>query len=98
VPTRGELGESIAQVARSNAYAWTGTCNEVRVARQTNAAQRGWARVRRAFGKPKPVQYDLRCEGYYTLKLDGRGEVAKAHEAAAPETVIVLVSDLRKGG
>ena len=96
VPSRSELDASIAQVVRSNAYAWTGTCNEVRTPKDRNAAQRGWAKVRKAFGKPKPVQYDVRCEGNFTLKLDGKGDVVRARESATPETVILLVRDLRK--
>jgi len=97
VPTRTELLDSVAQVARSSAYAWTGTCNEVRTARRGNAAQRGWAKLRKAVGKPKAVQYDVRCEGNYTLLLDGKGEQVHAREAATPETVIVLVRDLHHG-
>jgi hypothetical protein len=97
VPTRTELHDSIAQVARSDAHAWTGTCNEVRIARRGNAAQRGWAKIRKAVGKPKAVEYDVRCEGNFTLKLDGKGNVAKAREGATPDTVIVLVRDLRRG-
>jgi hypothetical protein len=94
VPTRNELNASIAQVVRSPASAWTSTCHEVRVARPANAAKRGWARVRKAFGKPKPVAYDIRCDGHYALKLDGRGDTAKAYGAAAPETVVVLVREI----
>ena len=96
VPSRAELEASIAQVERLDAYAWTGTCHEVRVARSRNAAQRGWAKVRKAFGKPKPVQYDVRCEGDFTLKLDGRGDTAVARENATADTVMVLVRDLRR--
>jgi hypothetical protein len=96
VPSRGELDSSIAHVATSSGYAWTDTCNEVRVARSRNAAQRGWAKVRKAFGKPKPVQYDVRCDGHFTLKLDGKGEIAKAQGSSAPETVVVLVRDMTK--
>jgi hypothetical protein len=96
VPSRAELDASIAQVAHLDAYAWTGTCHEVRVARSRNAAQRGWAKVRKAFGKPKAVQYDVRCEGDYTLKLDGKGDTAVPREAATAETVMVLVRDLRR--
>jgi hypothetical protein len=96
VPSRSELDASIAQVKRLDAYAWTGTCHEVRVAKSRNAAQRGWAKVRKAFGKPKPVQYDVRCEGDYTLKLDGKGDTAVPREGATADTVMVLVRDLRK--
>jgi len=96
VPSRTELDESIAQVVRLDAYAWTGTCHEERVARSRNAAQRGWAKVRKAFGKPKPVQYDLRCEGDYTLRLDGKGDDAVPRKSATADTVIVLVRDLRR--
>jgi formylglycine-generating enzyme required for sulfatase activity len=96
VPSRSELDASIAQVARLDAYAWTGTCHEVRVAKSRNAAQRGWAKVRKAFGKPKPVQYDVRCEGDYTLKLDGKGDTAVPRDGATSDTVVVLVRDLRK--
>jgi hypothetical protein len=95
VPTRAELDPMLAHVARVPAYAWSSTCHDVRVARPANAAKRGWARVRKAFGKPKPVAYDLRCDGHYALKLDGRGDAAKAYRAAAPETVVVLVRELR---
>jgi formylglycine-generating enzyme required for sulfatase activity len=96
VPSRAELDASMAQVVRANAYAWTSTCNEVRVYHSRNAAQRGWARVRKAFGKPKPVTYELRCDGNYTLKLDGKGEVAEARESASPDTVVVLVREPRQ--
>jgi hypothetical protein len=96
VPSRAELEASIAQVKRQDAYAWTGTCHEVRVARSRNAAQRGWAKVRKAFGKPKPVQYDVRCEGDFTLKLDGKGDTAMARESATADTVVVLVRELRR--
>ena len=95
VPSRSELDEAMAQVARSDGYAWTGTCHEVRVARSRNAAQRGWAKVRKAFGKPKPVEYDLRCEGNYTLKLDGKGDNAEPRESASPNTLVVLVREGR---
>ena len=95
VPTRSELDASLPQVARANVYAWTDSCNEVRVARSRNAAQRGWAKVRKAFGKPKPVQYDVRCDGHFALKLDGEGKDAKALENSAPDTVVVLVRDRR---
>jgi hypothetical protein len=95
VPTRPELAASTAQVVRANAYAWTQSCNEVRVYHSRNAAQRGWARVRKVFGKPKPVPYELRCDGHYALKLDGRGETARALEGGPPEAVVVLVRELR---
>jgi hypothetical protein len=94
VPTRTELAAGIAQVASAPAYAWTSSCNEVRVARPSNVAKRSWARVRKVFGKPKPVQYDLRCDGHFTLKLDGRGSTAKAQDRATPETVVVLVREV----
>ena len=97
VPTRTELGASITQLATTSAYAWTSTCNEVRVARPRNVGQRSWAGVRKLFGKPKPRQYDTRCDGYYTLKLDGRGKAAKAQGQASPSTVVVLVRDLEAG-
>jgi hypothetical protein len=96
VPSRGELDAGIAQVVRSKGYAWTGTCNEVRVARPRNAAQRGWSKVRKAFGKPKPVEYDLRCDGHFTLKLDGEGKQAIARVDAVPEAVVVLVREMKK--
>jgi hypothetical protein len=96
VPSRSELDASIAQVARSSAYAWTDTCHEVRTARRGNAAQRGWAKLRKAVGKPKAVQYDVRCEGNYTVKLDGVGKTAVAREGATPDSVILLVRDLRR--
>jgi len=96
VPSRSELDEGMAHVAHLDAYAWTGTCNEVRVARSRNAAQRGWAKVRKAFGKPKPVEYDLRCEGNYTLKLDGKGDVAKPREGSSPDTLVVLLREATK--
>ena len=95
MPTRAELDASIAQVARSDTYAWTSTCHQVRTAKPRNAAQRGWAKLRKAVGKPKPVQYDVRCAGDYTLKLDGKGETAVARESATADTVLVLVRDLR---
>jgi hypothetical protein len=98
VPSRGELDSSIGHVARSSGYAWTDTCNQVRVARSRNAAQRGWAKVRKAFGKPKPVEYDVRCDGHFTLKLDGKGGSAKAQQGSGPETVVVLVRDMDKLG
>ena len=96
LPTRSELDAGMAQVARVDAHAWTSTCNEVRVAKDRNAAQRGWAKVRKAFGKPKPVEYYTRCEGNFTLKLDGKGDTAKAREAASPDTVLVLVRESRR--
>jgi len=96
VPSRPELQESMAQVAHMNAYAWTGTCNEVRVARSRNVAQRGWAKVRKAFGKPKPVEYDIRCEGNFALKLDGHGDVANARNRTSADTVVVLVREPAK--
>jgi hypothetical protein len=95
VPTRTELDATIAQVARVPAYAWTGTCNEVRVARSANVAKRSWARVRKVFGKPKPVEYDIRCDGHFALKLDGHGESAKVERDGSPATVLVLVRDVR---
>jgi hypothetical protein len=94
VPSREELQSAIAQVVRTNAHAWTGTCNEVRHYQSRNAVQRGWSHVRKAFGKPKPVPYSVRCEGNYTLKLDGRGGAATARESAAPETVVVLARNV----
>jgi hypothetical protein len=95
VPTRTELEASIAQVVTARAYAWTSSCNEVRVARPSgNVAKRSWARIRKAVGKPKPVQYDIRCDGHFTLKLDGHGGTAKAQERATPETVVVLVREV----
>jgi hypothetical protein len=57
-------------------------------------AKRSWARIRKAVGKPKPVQYDIRCDGHFTLKLDGHGGTAKAQERATPETVVVLVREV----
>jgi hypothetical protein len=93
VPTRTELESSIAQIRAAPAYAWSSTCREVRVARPRNAAQRSWSRVRKWVGKPKPVQYDIRCEGHYALKLDGAGATAKAYEHANAQTVVVLVRE-----
>jgi hypothetical protein len=95
VPTRAQLEASLAQVAAAPVHAWTSTCNEVRVARPENVARRSWARVRKWVGKPKPVQYDLRCEGHFTLKLDHRGAAADVRSRAAPDTVVVLVREIR---
>jgi hypothetical protein len=95
VPTRNELEASVSQVARLNALAWTSTCREVRVARRGNVAQRSWSRIRKAVGKPKAVEFDVRCDGNYALKLDGDGKHAEARERAFADSVIVLVRDLR---
>jgi hypothetical protein len=97
VPSRAELEASIARVAHVPAYAWTGSCNEVRVAVSRNAAQRGWSRLRRWVGKPRPAQYEVRCDGHYALKLDGHGSVARAQQSATPESVVVLVRDVPAG-
>jgi hypothetical protein len=95
VPTRAELGASLARVAAAPANAWTSTCNEVRVARPENVARRSWERVRKWVGKPKPVHYDLRCEGHFTLKLDHRNATAEVRSRPAPDTVVVLVREIR---
>jgi hypothetical protein len=42
------------------------------------------------------VQYDVRCEGDFTLKLDGKGDTAVARESATADTVMVLVRELRR--
>jgi hypothetical protein len=94
VPTRTELAASMAQVARLKAYAWTTTCREVRVARRGNVAQRSWSRLRKVVGKPRAVQYDLRCDGNYTLRLDGEGKTAEARERAFADSVVVLVREI----
>jgi hypothetical protein len=89
------LQSAVSQVVRADARAWTGTCNEVRHYQSRNAVQRGWSRVRKVFGKPRAVPYEVRCEGNYTLKLDGRGADASAQESTTPKTVVVLVRDLK---
>jgi len=94
VPSRTELAGAIARVAPAPAHAWTSTCREVRVARPRNVAQRSWSRVRKWVGKPKPVQYDVRCDGHYALKLDGGdGTSATAYEQASSQTVVVLARE-----
>ena len=95
VPTRAELAAGMAQVARMKAYAWTSTCHEVRVARRGNVAQRSWSRIRKVVGKPRAVQYDVRCDGNYMLRLDGQGKSAVARERAFADSLVVLVRDLR---
>jgi hypothetical protein len=96
VPTRAELEPSMAQVVRMNAYAWTSTCREVRIARRGNVAQRSWSRIRKAVGKPKAVQYEVRCDGHFSLKLDGEGKTAQARERAFADQVVLLVRDVSK--
>jgi hypothetical protein len=95
VPTRSELGATIAQVATAPAYAWTSTCNEVRVAQPRNVASRTWSGVRKLFGKPPTAQrVETRCDGHFALKLDGRGTVARVQEEATPETAVVLIREM----
>jgi hypothetical protein len=84
----------MAQVVRMNAYAWTSTCREVRIAHRGNVAQRSWSRIRKAVGKPKAVQYEVRCDGHFALKLDGTGKTAEARERAFADQVVVLVREL----
>jgi hypothetical protein len=96
VPSRSELDASMPQVVRMNAFAWTSTCKEVRIAHRGNVAQRGWSRIRKAVGKPKAVQYEVRCDGNFALKLDGEGKNAEARERAFADQVVVLVRDVRK--
>ena len=101
VPTRAELGATIAHVATAPAYAWTSTCNEVRVAQPRNVASRTWSGVRRLFGKPPTAQrVETRCDGHFALKLDGRGAEASVLSQATPKTAVVLVRQMagERGG
>lgn len=50
VPTRAELSAVISNVEIAPVYAWTSTCNEVRVAQPRNVASRTWSGVRKIFG------------------------------------------------
>lgn len=98
VPTRAELGATISHVEISPAYAWTTTCNEVRevhTVQPRNAASRTWSNVRKIFGKqPATQRIETRCEGHFTLKLDGRGDEARVQIQASPETSVVLVREM----
>jgi len=95
VPTRAELGATISHVKIAPAYAWTTTCNEVRVAQARNAAARTWSSVRKIFGKPPTAQrVETRCEGHFTVKLDGHGTEVRVQGQASPETSVVLVREM----
>ena len=95
VPTRAELGATISHVEIAPAYAWTNTCNEVRVAQPRNAASRTWSSVRKIFGKqPTTKRVETRCDGHFTIKLDGRGTEVRVQSQASPETSLVLVREM----
>jgi serine/threonine-protein kinase PpkA len=97
VPTRAELGATIAHVETAPAYAWTSTCNEVRVAQPRSVAKRTWSGVRKLFGKPPTAQrVETRCDGHFALKLDGRGTEASVQSQATPRTTVVLVRDMAR--
>ena len=97
VPTRAELGTTISHVGIAPVYAWTNTCNEVRVAQPRNAASRTWSNVRKIFGKqPTAKRVETRCDGHFTIKLDGRGAEVRVQGKASPETSIVLVREMAR--
>jgi len=97
VPTRTELGAVMASVESAPAYAWSNTCNDVRVELPRKAGSRAWSGVKKLFGKkPPPPKYETRCEGHVTLKLDGHGDEVRAREQATPETTVVLVREVKK--
>lgn len=95
VPTRAELGETISHIAIAPAYGWTSNCNEVRVAQPRNVASRTWSGVRKIFGKSATAKrVETRCEGNFTVKLDGRGAEVRVFDKATPETSVVLVREM----
>ena len=97
VPTRAELGATISRIDIAPAYAWTNTCNEVRITHARNAASRTWSNVRKIFGKqPTAKRVETRCDGHFTLKLDGRGTDVRVQAKASPETLIVLVREMAR--
>lgn len=100
VPTRAELGAIISRVEIAPVYAWSNTCNEVRevrVAQARNAASRTWSNVRKIFGKqPTAQRVQTRCEGHFIVKLDGRGNQARAEDKPSPETAVVLIREMAR--
>lgn len=96
VPTREELGAIIAHVGIAPGYAWTSTCNEVRVARPRDAASRTWSGVRKLFGRRPTQQGETRCDGHYLLKLDGGAAESMVLGPANEETMVVLVREFER--
>ncbi len=94
LPTRDELEAAAAHVAPVAAHAWSSTCREVRNVEKQNVARRTWSGVRQVFGRaPLRRRVTTRCDGHYTVALDGRGTV-ELREAANTETTAVLVREM----
>lgn len=95
LPDRHELSALIGHVAAAELRAWTNSCRELRVMRRPNAAQRAWGGVRSLFGgEAAQGKVETRCEGYFTLALDGRGGEAEPRVTAGPDTGVVLLREL----